>query len=76
MSEKKFIASQYVNQITHRKVTPMDERFPRGTYHDTWADAHDAIVAKRQQEFEKAQRTLANATRSLAKAKAMKEPKQ
>lgn len=67
-------ASNHMNSISHKKVTAMELRYPRGTFYDTWAEAHDAIVTRCQRKFEAAQRELATATRALAKAKAMKPP--
>jgi hypothetical protein len=72
--ERKWCASRYANSITLKKMTAWEARCPRGTYHDTWAEAYDALVLRRQQAFEIAQRELASATRALAKAKAMKPP--
>lgn len=72
--KKRWVASSYMNSIVFKKITAMDERFPRGTFHDTWAEAHVVVMARCQREFEKAQRELSRATRALAKAKAMQPP--
>jgi hypothetical protein len=72
--EVKWCASRYTNAITLKKLTREALRFPRGTYHDTWAEAHDALVARNQKAFEIARRELASATRALVKAKVMKPP--
>lgn len=79
---KMFVASCRANHISHRKVTATDRRDWRGTsFHDTWAEAHAAIVARREAELVKAQnqaaqyqRWLKSAERALEKAKAMKPP--
>lgn len=74
MLERKWCASRNMNSITLKKMTATAIRYSHGTYHDTWAEAHDALVQRRQRAFEAAQRELASATRALAKAKAMKPP--
>jgi hypothetical protein len=71
----KWCASNCTNSITLKKMTAEAIRWPRGTYHDTWADAYDALVGRRRAVMERAQRDLAAATRALAKARALQPPK-
>ena len=68
---KRWCASNYTNSITLKKMTAENLRFPRGTYHDTWEEAHAALVARREQEVAKAESALRSARSALTRAKRM-----
>jgi hypothetical protein len=70
----KFIASSYANQITYRRLSKQDERWPRGTFHDTWEEAHATIVERCRKQFELAERERKRAQSAFIKAKAMQKP--
>jgi hypothetical protein len=70
----KWCASNYTNAITFKKLTDEAVRSPRGTYHDTWEEAHAALVARRQRELTEAERDFQRARNALAKAKRMPPP--
>jgi hypothetical protein len=70
----KWCASNYTNAITLKKLTDQAERWPRGTYHDTWEEAHAALIARREEEFKRAERAFQAARNALAKAKRMPPP--
>lgn len=72
--EHKWCASNYANSITLKKLTSDSLRFPRGTYHDTWADAHSTLIARREREFKEAEKRFQSARTALAKAKRMPPP--
>ena len=68
-------ASNYTNQISRKKApSPMEERFPHGTYHKTWEEAHVALVDRRQREFDAAEREFQRRRNALIKAKMMRAP--
>jgi hypothetical protein len=68
-------ASNHTNQISRKKApSPMEERFPRGTYHDAWEEAHAALVQRRQREFDAAEREFQRRRAALSKAKMMRPP--
>lgn len=71
---KVWIASNYLNLITHRFWTSLDDRYPRGSVHSNWKEAHEAIISARKKEFDKARRQLKNAGINLERAKKMIEP--
>lgn len=72
--EKVWIASKYANQITYRRLSKMDERYPRGTFHASWEDAHATIVAARMKELEDARKALRRADANLKRAQKMIAP--
>lgn len=74
MLERKWCASRHANSITLKKMTADAVRFPRGTYHDTWEQAHAALVARRAAQMQEAEREFQRARNALNKAKAMKPP--
>lgn len=78
-------ASTHSDQIHFRKVTTREREakgyMVRATYHDTWAEAHAAVVARAEARLAKAavelaqpQRWLKSKERALVKAKAMQQP--
>jgi hypothetical protein len=71
---KKWCASFYTNSITMKKMTADNLRFPRGSYHDTWDEAHAAMVERRKETLKKAEREFQRCRMALVKARAMKPP--
>lgn len=76
-----WVASNHSLQINRRKVTASDRRYPRGTFHETWEEAHAATVAKAQERLEKAGSDLKfamqialSAAKAVTKAEAMTKP--
>ena len=66
-----YVASGKLNQISLRKVTSHDRRYPWGaSFHDSWTEAHAAIVARREAELIKAQNRVAQAQRWLKPGRA------
>jgi hypothetical protein len=70
----KWCASNHTNAITLKKLTDEAVRWPRGTYHDTWEEAHAALVARRQKELTEAERAFQRARNAFNKAKRMPPP--
>lgn len=71
---KKWCASRYTNSITLKKMTAENVRFPRGTYHETWEEAHAALLERLKIEVKVAERDFQSARRALDRAKVMPPP--
>ena len=76
-----WVASNHSLQISRRKVTASDRRYPRATFHETWEEAHAATVEKALENLEKAGRDLkfalqvaSSAAKVVKKAEAMTKP--
>lgn len=68
-----YVTSEWVTRITRSKRSGRQPRFGE-TLHDTWGDAHAALIARTANDVTAAEKDLARAKRSHAKAQAMKEP--
>lgn len=80
-SGKVFAASRYVNRISYRALTPFQLRNPamtlmHDTLHDTWLDAHAALLRQREQQVKDAAAKLVLARQQLKRARAMTPPKE
>lgn len=79
---KVFMASRYLNQISHRQLNKFELRnaamtLRSASLHDTWDEAHAAILQQREQDLKDAESKLVRARAALKRAHAMrrKEPK-
>jgi hypothetical protein len=72
--EKKWCASNYANAITLKKMTAENIRYPRGSYHDTWEEAHAALLERCTKQAQAAEREFQRRQNALRKAKQMKPP--
>lgn len=74
---KKWWASTHSNSISLKKTTAENLRWERmnaGSFHDTWEEAHAALLARREEEFKRAEREFQSRRTALMKAKLMKPP--
>lgn len=75
---KLFVANRSSNRISHRALTTFEIRNTKlfelcHSAHDTWAEAHAALVAARCAAVRKAEKELASAKRALQKAMVMQQ---
>ena len=75
---KLFIVNRSSNRIAHRALTTFERRNLTmfelcHSAHETWAEAHAALVAARCVAVRKAEKELASAKRALQKAMAMEQ---
>lgn len=75
---KLFIANRSSNRIAHRALTTYERRNPTmfelcHSAHETWAEAHSALMAARCAAVCKAEKELASAKRALQKAMTMQQ---
>jgi hypothetical protein len=69
--KKYWVADKYINKISYRLMHKSDQICPRGSFHDSWEEAHAAIVAAREAEYDHAVKELKRAKTALDKAKKM-----
>lgn len=76
-----WVASTHSSHISHRKVAATDRRYPRATFHDTWEEAHAAVLARANERLERAGRDAQqavrwalNAAKAVSKVEAMTKP--
>lgn len=78
LNPKLFVANRRSNRIAHRVLSTYERRNPTmfelcHSAHETWTDAHAALVNARRVEVSKAEKALASAKRALQKAMTMKQ---
>lgn len=79
---KRWVVSGTMTQITFRKVTRDDYRYPRGrTYHETWEEARIALLQRVEMDLAKdrarlfaARRNVASAERAVERAMNVQRP--
>ena len=72
--KKVYIANFYVNRISYRALDAWDESCPDGTHHDSWEEAHAALIEHREKEVNSLLQHVKNAKESLTRAKKMIRP--
>lgn len=76
-----WVASKRSAHIVRRKVNATDRRLKSATFHESWAEAHAAVVARAEESLAKAridmdyaQRWLKSAERALERVRRMTPP--